>query len=115
MQNSTPILTQTVVATGAIAAQRFVGPAGAVAAAGGHAVGVSRYSASQSGDKIPVDVIGTAYVEAGAAIAAGALVESDASGRAVTNSTGIALGRVAPGDAGASAAGKFTEIVLFPN
>ncbi|MDD5297657.1 MAG: DUF2190 family protein [Rhodocyclaceae bacterium] len=115
MQNSTPILTLTVVATGAIAAQRFVGPTGAVAAAAGNALGVSRYLSAQAGDKIPVDTLGTAYVEAGAAIAAGALVESDSVGRAITRNAGVALGRVAPGDPGASAAGKFTEIILFPN
>ena len=114
MQNCTPILTETVTAASAIAAQRFVSPALAQTGAAGNAYGVSRY-AGVAGDKIPVDLMGTTVVEAGAAISAGALVESDASGRAVTHSAGVILGRLAPGDAGASAAGQFVEVILFPN
>jgi hypothetical protein len=113
MQNAIPLLTLTVAATGAITAQRFVTPAAAQAGAGVNSLGVARYGAAIA-DKIPVDVMGTAYVEAGAAIDAGALVEADASGRAITRSAGAILGRVAPGDS-AAAAGAFVEIVLIPN
>lgn len=111
-QQSTPLLTLTVALTGTVAAARFVTPAGAQAGADANTLGVAR-SAGVSGDKIPVDAIGTAVVEAGAAIALGATLEVDASGRAVTWATsgakvGIAL-------QAASAAGNFIEVLLLPN
>ena len=111
-QQSTPLLTLTVALTGAVAAARFVTPAGAQAGADANTLGVARI-AGASGDKIPVDAIGTAVVEAGAAIALGATLEVDASGRAVTWATsgakvGIAL-------QAASAAGNFIEVLLLPN
>lgn len=114
MQNATPLLTLNVLAAAALTGQRFVAPGGTQTGAAGNAIGVGRYSVT-AGQSVPVDAIGTTYVEAGAAIAAGALVESDASGRAVTRASGVALGRVAPGDPGAASAGQFVEIVLFPN
>jgi hypothetical protein len=114
MQNNTPLLTLTIVATAALTAQRFVTAAGAQTGAGGNAIGVARYSGA-IGDKVPCDVLGTTYVEAGAAIAAGALVASDASGRAITWASGVALGRVVPSDPGATAAGQFVEILQIPN
>lgn len=111
-QQHTPILTLTVAAAGIIAANRFVTPAGAQAGADANALGVAR-TAAIAGDKIPVDVYGTAVVEAGAAIAAGATVKSDATGRAITWATagakiGIAL-------EAATAAGQFIEVLFIPN
>lgn len=114
MQNSLPLLSFTMTAAGVIAANRFVTPAGAQAGAGVNTQGVARMAAAAAGDKITVDAMGTAVIEAGAAITAGSLVESDASGRAITKATGVAVGRLAPGES-ATAAGQFVEIILLPN
>ncbi len=108
----TPILTLSVTATAALTADRFVTPAGAVPAAGATVLGVGR-STVAVGVRQPVDVLGTSVVETGAAIAANALVETDASGRAVTLAAGVVLGRLAPGEV-ATAAGQFVEVLLLP-
>lgn len=113
MRNSSPLLTLTDIATAAIVAQRFVGFTGAQAGAGLNARGVAQEAAA-IGNQFSVDVIGTTVVEAGAAIAAGALIECDATGRAITHAAGVVLGRLAPGES-AAAAGEFVEVVLFPN
>lgn len=109
----TPLLTLTLGLTGTVVAERFVTGAGAQTGAAGNAIGVAR-TAGVSGNNIPVDVIGTAVVETGAAIAANALIEADASGRAVTKSAGVTLGRLAPGEV-ATAAGQFVEVLLIQN
>lgn len=110
---ATNILSLTVAAAGAIAANRFVTPAGAQAGADANTLGAARFAAGAAGEKITVDALGTAIVEAGAAVAAGATVKSDASGRAITWATsgakvGLAL------DA-ATAAGQMIEVLLIPN
>lgn len=110
--NSTACQTLTVAATGTISAARFVTPAGAQAGADANTLGVTR-TAAVSGDKIPVDVLGTAVVEVGAAVSLGASLKSDASGRAITWATsgakvGIAL-------EAATASGQFIEVFLIPN
>lgn len=109
---STPILAYTLPATGTISAARFVTPAGAQAGADANTLGVARVAAV-SGDKVPVDVMGIAIVEAGAAVSAGAAVKSDSSGRAITWATsgakiGLAL-------TAAGAAGDMIEVLLIPN
>ena len=109
---STSLLTVAVTAVGAIAAARFTTPAGAQAGADANTLGVSRFSAV-AGEKITLDVLGTAVVEAGAVVAAGATVKSDASGRAIPwvasgAKVGLAL------DA-ATAAGQMIEVLLVPN
>lgn len=109
---SKPVLTLTVTATGTIAENRFVTPAGAQAGADANTLGAAR-TAAVSGDKIPVDVLGTAVVEAGAAISAGATLKSDASGRAITWATSGA--KVAVALQAASAAGQMIEVLLIPN
>ncbi|OAI11781.1 hypothetical protein A1507_19835 [Methylomonas koyamae] len=109
----TPILTLPLTLTGTVVAERFVTVAGAQTGAAGNALGVTR-TAGVSGEVVPVDVVGTAIVETGAAISAGALVEADASGRAVTKSAGVTLGRLAPGQS-ATAAGQFVEVILIQN
>lgn len=108
-----PLLTVTLALTGTVVAERFVTGAGAQTGAAANALGVAR-TAGVSGDNIPVDVIGTAIVEAGAAIAANALVEADSSGRAVTKSAGVTLGRLAPGQS-TTATNQFIEIILIQN
>ncbi len=112
-KQSTSLLTLTVIATGVISANRFISPAGALAGAAGNAYGVSE-SAAAIGEKTPVTSCGTAVVETGAAIAAGALVEADATGRAITKAAGVTLGRLAPGEV-ATAAGQFVEVLLINN
>lgn len=107
-----PSLTLTLALTGTVVAQRFVTPVGIAAGADLNAIGVAR-TAGVSGDKIPVDALGTTIVEAGAAITLGDTVKSDSSGRAITWATsgarlGIAL-------QAASAAGNFIEVMLIPN
>lgn len=111
-QQAIGILPLTVLLSGTVAANRFVTVAGAQAGADANTLGVAR-SAGVSGDRITVDVLGTAVVEAGAAISAGATLETDASGRAVTWATsgpkvGIAL-------EAAGAAGQFIEVLLVQN
>lgn len=103
---SIPLLTLTLAATGTLVAARFVTPAGAQAGADANAIGVSRVAAV-SGDKVPVDALGTAVVEAGATL------KSDASGRGITWVTsgarlGIAL-------EAASGAGSLIEVLLISN
>lgn len=111
MQNLS-VLALTAALTGTVTANRFVTPAGAQAGADANTLGVCRQS-GVSGDKATIDVLGTAQVEAGAAISAGATVKSDASGRAITWATsgakvGIAL-------EAATAAGQIIEVLLVPN
>lgn len=113
MRQSLKLLTLSVVATTVVLANRFIGLTGTYAAAAGNAYGVSE-SAAAIGERFPVTGDGTAVVETGGAIAAGAAVESDATGRAVTKAAGIALGRLAPGEV-ATGAGQFVEIILIPN
>lgn len=109
---SIPLLTLPVTLSGTVAADRFVTAAGAQAGADAATFGVTN-SAGVAGDKVSVDVLGTTIVEAGAAIAAGATLKSDSSGRAITWVTsgakvGIAL------DA-ATAAGQKIEVLLIQN
>lgn len=109
---SISILALTVALTGTVATNRFVTPAGAQAGADANALGVCR-SAGVAGDKAPVDVLGTAIVEVGAAVAAGASLKSDASGRAITWVTSGA--KVAIALEAATAAGQMIEVLLIPN
>jgi hypothetical protein len=64
------------------------------------------------GDEFPVDVLGTALVKAGAAVAKGAALETDSSGRAVTRSSGPLVARAL---AAATAADQLIEVLLIPN
>jgi hypothetical protein len=107
-----PILSLPVTLTGTVSANRFVTPAGAQAGADANTLGVAR-DAGVSADKITVDVMGTAIVEAGAAVAAGASLKSDASGRAITWATSGAKVGIALQAAGA--AGEMIEVLLIPN
>lgn len=113
MRQGISLLALTVVASGAIASNRFTTPAGAQAGDGVNTSGVSQ-TAAALGEKLTVDIVGTAIVEAGAAIAAGASVQSDLNGKAITKAAGVAVARLAPGEV-ATAAGQFVEVVLIPN
>ena len=109
---ATALLAHTIVAAGAIAAARFVTPAGAQAGADANTLGVAR-NAAASGERVAVDVLGTAVVEAGAAISAGATVKSNASGQAITWASSGA--KVALALTAATAAGQMIEVLLIPN
>ena len=103
-----PLLTLTVIAAAAIAAERrFIGFDGNVAAAGAKALGTNPVTAAL-GEHMPVDSHGVILVEAGAAVAVGAQVEGDATGRAITLASGAANGWAM--DA-ATAAGQVIRIV----
>lgn len=65
----------------------FVGFDGAVPAAGAKALGVENVEAA-AGESRSIMTHGIAIVRAGAAVAVGAEVEGDASGRAITATTG---------------------------
>lgn len=109
---ATPLLALAVTLTGTVAANRFVTPAGAQAGADANTLGVARFGGG-SGDKVTADVIGTAIVEAGAAISAGATVKADSSGRAIAWATSGA--KVAVALQAATAAGQMIEVLLIPN
>lgn len=108
---NTSLLTLSIVAAAALTANRFVTAAGAVPAANANAVGATRTGAS-AGDLVPVDVLGTTMVEAGAAISAGAALASTSDGRAATYASGVAVARALTA---ASAAGQLVEVLLIPN
>lgn len=106
------VLTLPVLATGTIANSRFVTPAGAQAGADANTLGVAR-SDAVSGDRIAVDVLGTAIVESGAAFAVNATLKTDSSGRGITWVTSGA--KVALALQAATGAGQFVEVLLIPN
>lgn len=107
----TSLMSVTRVAAATLIGERFVTLAGAIPAAAAGSVGVLRADAV-SGDLIALDVIGTAVVEAGAAVADGALIETDNLGRAITKASGVVLGRALQA---ASGAGVKIEVLLFGN
>lgn len=105
-------LALTVVASATLTAERFVTAAGAVPAADANVLGVVR-QAAVSGERVTVDVLGTAIVEAGAAISAGATLKVDAAGKAITWVTSGA--KVALALQAATGAGDFIEVLLIQN
>lgn len=111
-QQGIPCLALTRTLSGTVVANRFVSSVGAQTAADANALGVCR-TAGVSGDLATIDVLGTAIVEAGAAITAGVAVKADSLGRAIAWVTsgcrlGIAL-------QAAGAAGDLIEVALIPN
>lgn len=107
-----PILIKGYPAAGVIVAKRFVTPALTQAGAGVSTIGVSDYEAAAIGDDFSIIIIGTAVVEAGAAIDGTVRsVESDAQGRAIPRSTGKIAGILMPGQT-ATAAGQTVEILV---
>ncbi|HQR97580.1 MULTISPECIES: capsid cement protein [unclassified Polaromonas] len=107
MKTEQPILTTSIPATAALTARRFVTTVGAVPAAGAKVLGVAN-AGYDAGEQAGVGVLGIFLVEAGAAVAADANVETDVSGRAITLAAGVDCGRAM--DA-ASAAGQFIRVV----
>lgn len=107
MQTEKILLTLSIAAAAALTRKRFVDLTGNVPSAGERVLGVSNADYSL-GEQAGVDTHGAILVEAGAAVAAGVEVESDASGRAVTKTTGVAGGVSL--DA-ASAAGDYIRVL----
>ena len=107
MKTHQPTCTISVLCTAAITVRRFVSLAGAHTAAGAWSPGVSELNCDP-GLQATVNTSGVILVEAGAAVAAGAQVESDAQGRAITLASGAANGRAL--DA-AAAAGDVIRIL----
>lgn len=111
-QQAISLLSHPLLLTTAVAANRFVTPLGALAGADLNTLGVARY-AGAIGERVTTDMVGTAIVEAGAAVAAMSTVKSDASGRAIVWATSGA--KVALALEAATAAGQFIECWLIPN
>ena len=91
MKTEKILLAVTIPAAAALTRFRFVDFTGNVASAGERPLGVATTD-FDTGEQASVATHGEILVEAGAAIAVGAEVESDASGRAVTKTTGVAFG-----------------------
>lgn len=93
MKTEQLILITSIAALGAdLTRFRFVGFDGAVCGAAAKALGVANADTAV-GNQAPVGVEGIALVEAGAAIAVGAEVESNALGKAITLAAGTSNGR----------------------
>ena len=101
----------TINASGAIVSYRFVGTDSAQAGAAANTLGVAAYDAAD-GDDTTIDPLGVVSVEAGAAVAVGDLIETDASARGITRTAGPIVARSL--DA-AAAAGDLIRCVLIPN
>lgn len=91
MKTEKILLAVTIAAAAALTRFRFVDFTGNVASAGERPLGMATTD-FDIGEQASVATHGEILVEAGAAIAVGAEVESDASGRAVTKTTGVAFG-----------------------
>lgn len=114
MNGNFSLMTLTVAAAGALAANRFVTQAGAYPSAGAAAFGVTRTSAAAAGDLVPVDVMGTATVEVGAGgVTKDAALMLDATGRVVALN-GNEKAPVARA-MGAASEGDLVEVLLIPN
>lgn len=91
MKTEKILMAVSIPAAAALTRFRLVDFTGNPAGAGERALGVANTDYAQ-GEQAGVATHGEILVEAGAAVAVGAEVESDASGRAVTKSTGVAFG-----------------------
>ena len=111
MSQNIALLTLSVIASGAVSAQRFVAYDGAQAVAGDAVQGAARADAAD-GDPVPVDAVGTAIVEAGAAVSVGDSLEADADGRGVPDTSG-GNPQVARALEAATAPGQPIEVLLI--
>ena len=107
MKTEKILLTTTIIALVALARFRCVSFLGGIPTAGAPVLGVATTNAD-AGEPAGVNTHGDILVEAAAAIAVGAEVESDATGRVVTKTTGAAFGRAR--DA-AAAAGDIIRVL----
>ena len=91
MKTQQVMLVTSVIASSDLTARRFVGFDGKTCSDGAKALGVVEADTELDG-VAPANVMGVILVEAGAAIAAGAEVQSDAAGRAIPKAAGVANG-----------------------
>ena len=106
----TTLLQKTVTLSATATQYRGVLLTGAAVSAAGH--GYPCASGGASGDSVPVVLLGIAIGEAGAAIAAGALLEFDSAGRFITRSSGAIVGRALGAAVGS---GSQFEVFVIPN
>ncbi len=107
MKTEKILMVTTILATAALSRFRFVSFAGAPAVAADAALGVP-VTAIDQGEQAGVATHGEILVEAGAAITAGAQVQPDATGRAITLASGVAFGRARDS---ATAAGEIIRVL----
>lgn len=106
-----PALTLSLTSTAVVREARFVSKQGAETVANALVHGVSVTDATEIGDDFSADVLGVSIVTAGGAVAADALVSSDAEGRAVSGGTKPAARALTA----AAAAGEKIQVLLIPN
>lgn len=107
----TPIFGLTLIAASAVIAHRFVDYQGNVAAADEASPGVADYAAA-TGEAFNVNVLGTAKVTAGGAIAVGGPIKVGANGKAIAQGgTGLIVARAITA---AAADGDMIEALLLP-
>jgi hypothetical protein len=104
------ILALTQIAAVALTARRAVTDTGAIPAAGARILGFTRTNV-EAGHSFDAQMLGVIDCETGGAIAAGADVQVDAQGRVITLASGVKVGRMAPRQAAATAAGEVVEIL----
>ncbi len=107
---SISLLCLTVTAAGAITSERFVTHTSTQAGAAANTLGVSR-SDAVTGDNLPVDVHGTAIVEAGGTFSKGDALQTDASGMAIVKAAGVTVARALSD----GVAGQRCEVLLIAN
>ena len=106
------ILTLTVKAGEALKANRCVEADGTYPAAGGNTLGVTRTEAEDT-ENVSVTTLGVIGVQASAAVAKGALVQTGADGRVQTQAgNGTPIGRALEA---AAAADEVIRVHLIPN
>lgn len=91
MKTHSPILTLSMTASAALTMNRMVGLDGDVCGAEAKAAGMAQFDAD-AGEQVGVAALGVILVEAGAAITAGAEIESDDEGRAIAKTRGAGNG-----------------------
>lgn len=107
----TPIFAITLIAASAISGHRFVDWVGNEAAADEDSPGIANYPAA-IGDAFAVNVLGTAKVVAGGAIAVGGPVKVGAAGKAIAQAgVGTIVARAVTA---AAADGDIIEVLLLP-
>ena len=111
MSQKTSLLTLTVIATAALAAERFITATGAYPASGANTFGVTNTNAA-IGERVATDVIGTTVVTAGGAIAEGAYLQVGTNGKAITRTTGVTVAQALQA---ATADGDRIEALLISN
>lgn len=113
---SFPVVTLTVTVTAAtVAASRFVTAAGALPAAGGAALGVSR-NAAVIGDQLALDCVGTVVVQAGGVIAVGGGCKVDAAGKVIAHDGAAGVNKIVAQALSASAADlDLIHVMLIPH